>query len=72
MTFNLKTMLSGPQAADAMAHSVGIAGALGYLGYQGYALYKGQTWDPGAFGAGFGTMAAGIGALLFGKGKSQS
>lgn len=71
MTFNLKTLLSGPQAADAMAHGVGVLGALGYLGFQGYALYKGQTWDAVSFGTGFGAMTAGIGALLFGKGKAQ-
>ena len=67
----LKSLVTDTTGAIDMARAVGVFGAVSFIAGQGYALYHGQHWQPRQFGEGFGALAAGVGALLFGKGKSS-
>lgn len=61
----LTEILTDAQDYYAAARSVGIVGVLTFLALSIYAVvFKGQPWDPQAFGIGFGAVVAGMGVAI--------
>ena len=65
----VKAWLSKQTAVDWIAHGAAILLVMAFVGFQAWALYKGQRWDPGAFGGGATALVAGVTGLLYVKHK---
>ena len=66
---SVKAWLESQTAVDWIAHGAATLLVLAFVGFQGWALFKGQRWDPGAFGAGASSLVLAVTGLLYVKHK---